>query len=110
MEATTRKGAGTGTGTDTGAETTERCSVEAPSGSGSPAKAHDFIDGQHIVAKPDIARLVVTFEGLSYFNNEYVPTIDGLAEEITADAARPVDDPAAGRGRVSTARPWTRMT
>jgi peptide/nickel transport system substrate-binding protein len=49
--------------------------------------ANDFIDGQHIVAKPDIARLVATFEPLSYFNEEYKPTIDGLAEEITAEAA-----------------------
>ncbi len=49
--------------------------------------ANDFIDGQHIVAKPDIARLVATFEPLSYFNEEYVPTVDGLAEEITAEAA-----------------------
>jgi peptide/nickel transport system substrate-binding protein len=49
--------------------------------------ANDFIDGQHIVAKPDIARLVATFEPLSYFNEEYVPVVDGLAEEITADAA-----------------------
>jgi peptide/nickel transport system substrate-binding protein len=47
----------------------------------------DFIDGQHIVAKPDIARLVATFEPLSYFNEEYVPVVDGLAEEITAEAA-----------------------
>lgn len=49
--------------------------------------AKDFIDGQHIVDKPDIVRLVATFEGLSYFNEQYKPTIDGLAEEITAERA-----------------------
>jgi peptide/nickel transport system substrate-binding protein len=49
--------------------------------------AKDFIDGQHIVDKPSIARLLATFEGLSYFNESYKPTIDGLAEEITAERA-----------------------
>jgi peptide/nickel transport system substrate-binding protein len=49
--------------------------------------AKDFIDGQHIVAKPDIVRLVANFEGLSYFNEHYKPTIDGLAEELKAEKA-----------------------
>lgn len=51
----------------------------------SGAGAQDFIDGQHIVAKSDIARLVAGFEGLSYFNEQYKPTIDGLAEELEAE-------------------------
>src|SRR5918996_4543526 len=49
--------------------------------------ANDFIDGQHIVAKPDIARLAAPFDPLSSYNEEYPPTFDGLAEEITAEAA-----------------------
>jgi peptide/nickel transport system substrate-binding protein len=49
--------------------------------------AEDFIDGQHIVAKPDIVRLVATFESLGRFDEEYVAQVDGLAEEITAEAA-----------------------
>jgi peptide/nickel transport system substrate-binding protein len=49
--------------------------------------AKDFIDGQHIVAKPDIVRLVATFESLGRFDEEYVAQVDGLAEEITAEAA-----------------------
>jgi peptide/nickel transport system substrate-binding protein len=51
------------------------------------AGAQDFIDGQHIVAKSDIARLVATFEGLAYFNEQYKPTLDGLAEELEAEKA-----------------------
>jgi peptide/nickel transport system substrate-binding protein len=80
--------AATGTGTGTGAETTA-----APQRGGTfrlgitGGGANDFIDGQHIVAKPDIARLVATFEALGRFNEEYVPEVDGLAEEITAEAA-----------------------
>lgn len=49
--------------------------------------ARDIIDGQHIVIKTDIARLVATFEGLSYFNEQYKPVIDGLAEELRAEKA-----------------------
>src|SRR5438132_2788321 len=49
--------------------------------------AKDFIDGQNIVAKGDISRLVATFEGLSYFDEHYKPRIDGLAEELTAEKA-----------------------
>lgn len=44
----------------------------------------DFIDGQHIVTEPDIARNVATFEGLAYFDDQYRPAL-GLAEEITND-------------------------
>lgn len=46
----------------------------------------DFIDGQNIVNEPDIARNVVTFEGLAVFNNAYVPVLDGLAEELEAES------------------------
>jgi peptide/nickel transport system substrate-binding protein len=49
--------------------------------------AKDFIDGQNIIQKLDISRLVATFEGLSYFDENYHPKIDGLAEEITAEKA-----------------------
>ena len=31
----------------------------------------DFIDGQHIVAKSDIARLMTGWEGLAYFDESY---------------------------------------
>ena len=33
----------------------------------------DFIDGQNIVNEPDIARQVITFEGLAYFDEQYRP-------------------------------------
>ncbi|HJS49760.1 MAG TPA: ABC transporter substrate-binding protein, partial [Gaiellaceae bacterium] len=49
--------------------------------------ANDFIDGQHIVNEPDIARLVANFEGLAYFDENYRPKIDGLAEELRAEKA-----------------------
>jgi peptide/nickel transport system substrate-binding protein len=41
----------------------------------------DFIDGQHIVAKSDIVRLVATFENLMYFNEQRQIKL-GLAEEL----------------------------
>jgi peptide/nickel transport system substrate-binding protein len=44
----------------------------------------DFIDGQHIVAKSDIVRLVVTFEGLVYFDEKGVVQLN-LAEELKAE-------------------------
>jgi peptide/nickel transport system substrate-binding protein len=49
--------------------------------------ATDFIDGQHIVAEPDIDRLVANWEGLSYFDERYRPKVDGLAEELRAETA-----------------------
>lgn len=49
--------------------------------------AKDFIDGEHIVTKPDIARLVATFEPLTIFDETYSPKMDGLAEEVTAEKA-----------------------
>jgi peptide/nickel transport system substrate-binding protein len=47
----------------------------------------DFIDGQNIVNEPDIARNVVNFEGLAYFDERYRPKIDGLAQELRAEKA-----------------------
>lgn len=46
--------------------------------------AKDFIDGQNIIQKLDISRLVATFEGLSYFDENYKP-VNSLAEELTAE-------------------------
>jgi len=46
--------------------------------------AGDFIDGQHIVAKSDIARLVAGFEGLAYYDNSGRIQL-GLAEELKAE-------------------------
>jgi peptide/nickel transport system substrate-binding protein len=46
----------------------------------------DFIDGQHIVAKSDIARLVATFEGLARFDEKGVIQMN-LAEELKAEKA-----------------------
>ena len=44
----------------------------------------DFIDGQHIVAKSDIARLMTGWEGLAYFDENYKIQL-GLAEEMRAE-------------------------
>jgi peptide/nickel transport system substrate-binding protein len=44
----------------------------------------DFIDGQHIVAKSDIARLVAGFEGLARFDEKGVIQLN-LAEELKAE-------------------------
>ena len=46
----------------------------------------DFIDGQHIVAKSDIARLVAGFEGLAYYDDNGKIQL-GLAEELKAEKA-----------------------
>jgi peptide/nickel transport system substrate-binding protein len=46
----------------------------------------DFIDGQHIVAKSDIARLMAGFEGLAYFDENYQIKLS-LAEELKAEKA-----------------------
>ncbi|MGH3137824.1 MAG: ABC transporter substrate-binding protein [Gaiellaceae bacterium] len=48
--------------------------------------ASDFIDGQHIVAKSDIVRNVVGFEGLAYFDEKGVIKLS-LAEELRAEKA-----------------------
>ena len=44
----------------------------------------DFIDGQHIVAKSDIVRLVAGFEGLARFDEKGVIQLN-LAEELKAE-------------------------
>lgn len=46
----------------------------------------DFIDGQHIVAKSDIARLMTGWEGLAYFDESYKVKLN-LAEEMRAEKA-----------------------
>jgi peptide/nickel transport system substrate-binding protein len=46
----------------------------------------DFIDGQHIVAKSDIARLMTGWEGLAYFDENYRIRLS-LAEELKAEKA-----------------------
>ncbi len=46
----------------------------------------DFIDGQHIVAKSDIVRLVATFEGLARFDEKGKIQLN-LAEELKAEKA-----------------------
>lgn len=46
----------------------------------------DFIDGQHIVAKSDIARLMTGWEGLAYFDESYRIKLN-LAEELRAEKA-----------------------
>lgn len=46
----------------------------------------DIIDGQHIVAKADQARLVAGWETLLTFDRDYKLSNDGLAEEVTAEA------------------------
>jgi peptide/nickel transport system substrate-binding protein len=49
--------------------------------------SQDFIDGEHIVAKTDIARLVAGWESLARYDLNYKPILDGLAEELTAEKA-----------------------
>jgi peptide/nickel transport system substrate-binding protein len=46
----------------------------------------DFIDGQHIVAKSDIARLMTGWEGLAYFDENYRIRLS-LAEELRPEKA-----------------------
>ncbi len=46
----------------------------------------DFIDGQHIVAKSDIARLMTGWDGLAYFDENYKIRLS-LAEELRAEKA-----------------------
>jgi len=45
----------------------------------------DIIDGQSILAAPDTARKVATFETLLTYDQNYNLTNDGLAEEVTQD-------------------------
>lgn len=46
----------------------------------------DFIDGQHIVAKSDIVRLMTGWDGLAYFDENYRIKLS-LAEELRAEKA-----------------------
>lgn len=46
----------------------------------------DFIDGQHIVAKSDIVRLMTGWDGLAYFDENYKIRLS-LAEELRAEKA-----------------------
>ena len=62
--------------------------------------AKDFIDGQSITTKPDQARLTSGWETLLTYDGNYKLGTDGLAEEVTQDNARAVDDPAQERHRV----------
>src|SRR5262245_50234545 len=48
--------------------------------------ASDFIDGQHIIAKSDIIRLVAGFKGLAYYDDNGKIQL-GLAEELKAEKA-----------------------
>jgi peptide/nickel transport system substrate-binding protein len=50
--------------------------------------ANDLIDGQHIVSKADIARIITGWEPLLNFDPDYnVVNTDSLAEEVEAKAA-----------------------
>lgn len=53
----------------------------------SGGSSKDLIDGQHIVIRPDQARLSAGWEGLVRFNAQYKVIRDGLAEEISAKRA-----------------------
>ena len=48
--------------------------------------AKDIIDGQYIVTEPDIARLMTGWETLVVLDAQFRLRLDGLAEEITANA------------------------
>ena len=50
--------------------------------------ADDTFDGQHIVTKPDISRLVSSFETLLTFDDDYQLQTDGLAESVEADGSK----------------------
>src|SRR5919199_5647895 len=53
----------------------------------SGGSAKDLIDGEHIITRPDQARIVTGWEGLVRFNSKYKVVFDGLAKEITAKKA-----------------------
>ncbi len=53
----------------------------------SGGSAKDFIDGQSIVTRPDQARIVSGWETLVRFDSNFKLVFDGLAEEITPQAA-----------------------
>jgi peptide/nickel transport system substrate-binding protein len=53
----------------------------------SGGSAKDLIDGEHIVTRPDQARIVTAWEGLVRFDSKYKVVFDGLATEISAKRA-----------------------
>ena len=53
----------------------------------SGGSAKDLIDGQHIVTRPDQARIVTAFESLVRFDPKFKLVTDGLAKEISAKRA-----------------------
>jgi peptide/nickel transport system substrate-binding protein len=68
-------------------------SVPAPSRGGTlrvgiVGGTNDIVDGQRIIAKPDIARLVAGWEPLATYDDAFQVTVDGgLAEEVEAKSA-----------------------
>lgn len=55
----------------------------------SGAGASDFIDGQHIVAKSDIARLMTGWDRLAYIDEKFKIQLE-LAEELRAEKANQI--------------------
>jgi peptide/nickel transport system substrate-binding protein len=53
----------------------------------SGGSAKDVIDGQHIVTRPDQARIVTAWEGLVRFNPQDRVVVDSLAQEVTPTRA-----------------------
>jgi peptide/nickel transport system substrate-binding protein len=53
----------------------------------SGGSAKDLIDGEHIITRPDQARIVSGWEGLVRFDPKYRVVHDALAQEITAKRA-----------------------
>jgi peptide/nickel transport system substrate-binding protein len=86
----TTDGGGTGT-TVAGSETTTASAGPKRGGIlrvGTLGGANDLIDGQHIVSKADIARIVAGWEPLLNFDPDFqVVNTDALAEEVEAKAA-----------------------
>jgi peptide/nickel transport system substrate-binding protein len=80
------------TATDAGTATTAAATGAPKSGGilrvGTKGDVNDIIDGQHIVAKSDIMRLVTGWEPLMSFSSDFVPEYaNGLASDVTAKAA-----------------------
>src|SRR5919202_5572041 len=53
----------------------------------SGGSAKDIIDGEHIITRPDQARISSGWEGLVRFNAKYKVVQDSLAKEISAKRA-----------------------
>jgi peptide/nickel transport system substrate-binding protein len=82
---------GTTAGTAAGSDTTTAAGTPQRGGIlrvGTLGGANDLIDGQHIVGKSDIARILTGWEPLLNFDPDYkVVNTDSIAESVTADAA-----------------------